>query len=255
MKTRKELKEEARRTLAGNWLTAIKVSIVPIIFQVLAGILATIVIAALVMLARHLYASGGFSSASDSFSAHDSNFASHGGSGIENLVTTYLLLGVNFTFIDWLRTKKVPERPFRDAFQTISGRYFLPVLVLYILQAVLTFLWTLLLVIPGIIKTFSYSQTYYIYKDVKAAGGTDDRNYFDYITMSRQLMDGHKMEIFILKLSFLGWDIIGWITMGIGFIWITPYKQMTYMNYYRYLVGDKYKNWGSQDADQPINID
>ena len=147
MKTRKELKKEARRTLAGNWLTAIKVSIVPIIFQVIAGILVAIVLGALVVLAHH-YASGAFGSASDTFSAQDNNFASRGGSGIENLVTTYLLLGVNFTFIDWLRTKKVPERPFRDAFQTISGRYFLPVLFLYILQAELTFLWTLLLVIP-----------------------------------------------------------------------------------------------------------
>lgn len=49
-------------------------------------------------------------------------------------------------------------------------------------------------------------------------------------------MDGHKLDLFILRLSFIGWDILGWLTCGIGFIWITPYKQMTYMNFYTSLV-------------------
>ncbi|KRM37675.1 DUF975 family protein [Limosilactobacillus pontis] len=47
----------------------------------------------------------------------------------------------------------------------------------------------------------------------------------------------------MLRLSFLGWDILGVLTAGIGFIWITPYKQMTYMNYYVSLVGDRYHEW------------
>ncbi len=58
-------------------------------------------------------------------------------------------------------------------------------------------------------------------------------------------MDGHKWELFVLRLSFLGWDILGVLTAGIGFIWITPYKQMTYMNYYVSLVGDRYHKWAN----------
>lgn len=242
MKTRKQLKAEARELLAGNWLTAIKLNIVPVIFQVITGIIVAGVLAGLTYYFTKIGAElpGEFSA-----EAGTNGHASSGQSFIGNLITTYLLLSVDFALIDWVRTKTPTAEPFKKAFQTISGKYILPVFVLYVIQRVLLFLWTLLLVVPGIIKMFSYSQTYYIYKDVKEQGGDTDHSYFDYVTMSRQLMDGHKWELFVLRLSFLGWDILGVLTAGIGFIWITPYKQMTYMNYYVSLVGDRYHKWAN----------
>lgn len=245
MKTRKQLKAEARDLLAGNWLTAIELNIVPVVFQVITGIIITGVVAGLTyyFVRSNTVLPGEFTAEAG---VGNRGSASSGQSFIGDLITTYLLLSVDFALIDWVRTKAPTRLPFRAAFQTISGKYLLPVLVLYVIQRVLVFLWSLLLVIPGIIKSFAYSQTFYIYKDVKEQGGDTDRSYLDYVTMSRRLMDGHKWELFVLRLSFLGWDILGVLTAGIGFIWITPYKQMTYMNYYVSLVGDRYHDWGQQ---------
>lgn len=241
MKTRKQLKAEARELLAGNWLTAIKLNIVQVVCQVITWLVITGMVAGLTYYFTRvsLVVPGDFST-----DAGSNNGTNSGQSFIGDLITTYFLLSVDFALIDWVRTKVPTQTPFKDAFQTISGKYILPVFVLYVIQRVLVFLWSLLLVIPGIIKAFAYSQTFYIYKDVKEQGGDTDRSYLDYVTMSRQLMDGHKWELFVLRLSFLGWDILGVLTAGIGFIWITPYKQMTYMNYYVSLVGDRYHEWG-----------
>lgn len=52
-------------------------------------------------------------------------------------------------------------------------------------------------------------------------------------------MDGHKMEFFVLQLSFIGWDLLGMLTLGIGYLWISPYKQMTFVNYYRHLTSEQ----------------
>ena len=248
MKTRTQLKAEARSLLAGNWLTAIKLNIVQVVCQVITGVVITGVIAGLTYYLTKVSPTlpGDFTTSAGSNGSASGN---SGQSFIGDLITTYLLLSVDFALIDWIRTKVPTRSPFKAAFQTISGKYILPVFALYVIQRVLVFLWSLLLIIPGIIKTFSYSQTFYIYKDVKEQGGDTERSYFDYVTMSRQLMNGHKWELFVLRLSFLGWDILGVLTAGIGFIWITPYKQMTYMNYYVSLVGDHYHEWGNRPAD------
>ncbi|MEE6659261.1 DUF975 family protein [Limosilactobacillus pontis] len=241
MKTRNQLKAEARELLAGNWLTAIKLNIVPVVCQVITWLIITGMVAGLTYYFTRVSPVVPRDFSND---AGSNNGTNSGQSFIGDLITTYFLLSVDFALIDWVRTKVPTQTPFKDAFQTISGKYILPVFVLYVIQRVLVFLWSLLLVIPGIIKAFAYSQTFYIYKDVKEQGGDTDRSYFDYVTMSRQLMDGNKWELFVLRLSFLGWDILGVLTAGIGFIWITPYKQMTYMNYYVSLVGDRYHEWG-----------
>ena len=102
---------------------------------------------------------------------------------------------------------------------------------------IFTALWTILFIIPGIIKGYSYAMTPYILKDKFAAGQTDI-GATEAITESRHLMDGHKMDLFVLDLSFIGWGLLGIITCGIGFIWITPYYRQTKTNFYRSLVAN-----------------
>lgn len=228
MQSRRELKNGAKKLLAGNWGTAIKLNIVPVIFQVLTGL----AISGLVMGISY-YFTHYVGTSNDFFSYGNSSVSvSDGRSFIGELLTTYLLVSVDFALIDWVRERVATTMPFKKAFQAFTGQYLVPVFVLFVVQWVLLFLWSLLLIIPGIIKSFSYAQTYYIFKDVQARGNADQVGYVDYVTLSRQLMDGHKWEFFLLKLSFLGWDLVGWLTCGIAFIWITPYKHMTYMNYY-----------------------
>ena len=92
-------------------------------------------------------------------------------------------------------------------------------------------LWSLLFVIPGIVKIYSYAMTPYIMTEHPKMTANEA------ITASRQLMDGHKGELFLLRLSFIGWMILNIFTLGIGSLWLTPYIQATEAAYYRYLTG------------------
>ncbi|MGG2134656.1 DUF975 family protein [Bacillus sp. S2(2024)] len=102
------------------------------------------------------------------------------------------------------------------------------------LMAVYTLLWSLLLIVPGIIKAFSYSITYYILMDHPEYTASEA------IKKSREMMKGHKLDLFILSLSFIGWFILGTFTFGIAYLWIYPYYTTTVSHFYLKLV-DKNK--------------
>lgn len=95
------------------------------------------------------------------------------------------------------------------------------------LTGLFTFLWSLLLIVPGIIKAYSYSMATYILAENKGKPA------LECIRESQELTNGHKMELFVLGLSFIGWVILGNITLGIGYIWILPYIQATFANAYK----------------------
>ena len=80
------------------------------------------------------------------------------------------------------------------------------------------FLWTLLLIIPGIVKAYEYRMVPYILAE------QPDINYSDAFSISKQMMDGQKMDTFILDLSFIGWTLLETITCGLtGIFWSQPY--------------------------------
>lgn len=93
------------------------------------------------------------------------------------------------------------------------GRIF----VTKLLQMVYTFLWSLLLVIPGIIKGYSYAMTDFILKEDPEMKNNAA------IEKSMAMMEGNKMKLFLLDLSFIGWAILSIITFGIGFFFLQPY--------------------------------
>lgn len=86
-----------------------------------------------------------------------------------------------------------------------------------LLSSVYQFLWMLLLIVPGIIKGYSYALTPYLLKD------RPELKFNAAIEESMRLMSGNKMRLFLLDLSFIGWFLLGIITFGIAFLWITPY--------------------------------
>ncbi len=104
-------------------------------------------------------------------------------------------------------------------------------LLAHLLISLFTFLWSLLFVIPGIIAAYSYSQTFFIMLDNPSISPLEA------ISASKQLMRGHKMEYFILELSFLGWAYLAVFTFGLLGIWLNPYMQVTMANYYNALIG------------------
>ena len=92
-------------------------------------------------------------------------------------------------------------------------------------------LWTLLFVIPGIIKSFSYAMTPFILADHPEMTANEA------ITASRKLMDGHKWELFVLSLTFIGWQLLCALTLGIGLLWLVPYQNAALAAFYREISG------------------
>ena len=88
------------------------------------------------------------------------------------------------------------------------------------------FLWSLLLVIPGIIKVFSYAAAPFILAD------NPELTAREALSESKRIMDGHKFDLFVLQLSFFWWYILSAITFGIAYIYVVPYFQATMANFY-----------------------
>ncbi len=98
------------------------------------------------------------------------------------------------------------------------------------LMDLFTVLWTLLFVIPGIVKSYQYKMIPYILADNP---DIDWREAFD---LSKKMTDGHKMDLFVLDLSFIGWHILSGITCGIvGIFYVTPYYEQTMAEAYEIL--------------------
>lgn len=98
-----------------------------------------------------------------------------------------------------------------------------------VLPAIYTSFWTVLFVIPGIVKNLSYAMTPYILIDYPQYSVNEA------ITVSRQMMNGHKWRLFRLRLSFIGWAVLSVGTIfigGIGFFWLIPYMQVTTAQFY-----------------------
>lgn len=95
------------------------------------------------------------------------------------------------------------------------------------LMGIYVFLWTLLLVVPGIIKSIAYALTPFILKDYPELSVNQA------LKMSEKMMKGHKMRLFLLDLSFIGWAFLGILTLGIGYIWLIPYMYTTAAAFYQ----------------------
>ena len=116
---------------------------------------------------------------------------------------------------------KEPHRNMRHlslAFR--QGNYF-PVVKTMLLKDIYLFLWSLLFIIPGIIKSYSYRMVPYILTENPQMGANEA------ITLSRKMMDGHKWRAFVLDLSFIGWYLLGLLAFGIGVLFVNPYKYST----------------------------
>lgn len=127
----------------------------------------------------------------------------------------------------YLKISRNEPVTYKELFNKTS--MFLPYLVITFLTGLFTVLWGLLFIIPGIIAALSYSLVYYIKLD------NPELSAMDAIAKSKQMMRGHKGEFCLLCLSFLGWIILGVFTLGILYLWLEPYMQVTYANFYNSL--------------------
>ena len=95
-----------------------------------------------------------------------------------------------------------------------------------LLVGLYTFLWSLLFIVPGIIKSYSYSMSLYVLADNKGKSAREC------IAESKAMMEGHKMELFVLDLSFIGWYLLCSLTCGLAFLYVAPLLNTAHANFY-----------------------
>lgn len=123
-------------------------------------------------------------------------------------------------------------------------KYFGKALGLRIVTSVFIFLWSLLLVVPGIIAAYRYSMATYLMAEHPEMG------IMEAIEASKQMMDGNKWSLFCLEISFIGWAILSALTFGIGQLFLNPYIQMATAHFYLNL-----SRGGSNNAGMNNNMD
>lgn len=98
-----------------------------------------------------------------------------------------------------------------------------------LMTALFTALWTMLFIIPGFVKMYAYSMAMYIKVD------HPDYDWKQCIDESQRMMQGHKWELFVLDLSFIGWLFVGACCLGIGTFWVNAYMAAAHSQFYENL--------------------
>ena len=124
-------------------------------------------------------------------------------------------------------------------------------MILGLLQTLFVFLWTLLFIIPGIVKTYAYAMAFYLKRDCTKMGVTKEAK--TYLDESSTMMEGHKMQLFLLDLSFFGWYFLGVLCFGVGTLFVVPYHEMARANFYKELCAENtpvIENTESENSDE-----
>jgi uncharacterized membrane protein len=137
------------------------------------------------------------------------------------LVTPILGFGIAIAFLKSFRGESLEVGNMFVGFNNYSK-----VLGTMLLTWLFTYLWTLLFIVPGIIKAYSYAMTPYILHDDPTVGANEA------IERSMVMMNGHKAKLFWLDLSFIGWGLLCILTLGIGLLWLLPYMQSARAAFY-----------------------
>ena len=190
IKTNSELKRSTREQLKGNWGTAI---LLCLIFSIICGSPGLIF----------------------------TNGNQYIGQILGILIAGPLSLGINTCFLKLVRHEPFMFENLFDGFKNFSSSFIAQLLIV-----LFVFLWSLLLLIPGIIASYSYSMVFYILSDNPEIGAMGALN------KSKEMMVGFKWKLFCLHLSFIGWALLGILTIGIGYLWLTPYIYGATANFY-----------------------
>ena len=138
------------------------------------------------------------------------------------LISGPLMVGLAGYFLAQSRDQNAPkiEKMF-SGFSDFGSNF-----ILGFMMELFIFLWTLLFIIPGIVKAYAYSMAPYIKND------HPEYSWKECMDESQRIMDGHKGQLFLLHLSFIGWLLLGVLCCGIGTLWVSPYMEAANTNFY-----------------------
>lgn len=149
------------------------------------------------------------------------SFAYSIGSIIFLLVAGPMALGVSIFSLNLARNVEARFEQIFDGFKNFKTSF-----IAYLLTVLFILLWTLLLIIPGIIAALSYSMTFFIIAD------NESIEPMEAIDKSKKMMYGYKLQLFYLCLRFFGLALLCILTLGIGFLWLIPYMYVTTAKFY-----------------------
>jgi len=118
------------------------------------------------------------------------------------------------------------DRRFSYLFSSFKGDRYLPTVKTMFVVNLYIFLWSLLLIVPGIIKSYQYRMAPYIISETPTISPGDA------MALSRKMSDGKKKDMLVLDLSFFGWYLLGTLACGIGTFFIHPYYEATWAQFY-----------------------
>ena len=210
-----EIKYDARQSLKGEWGKVVGLTFLYLVLS--AGI----------NLSIEIYASGGFINwLNQEYTPPLASILT----AIISVILIPLSIAIVWFYLDLVREKNAEISQVFTIYTDVN--VMLKVIGASIMVGIFTFLWSLLLIIPGIIKGLAYSQTFMLLKD------HPEYSIFEAITESRRRMHGYKWKYFLLNLSFIGWGILCLISLGIGFLWLTPYVYASNATFYQNLIAD-----------------
>ena len=150
---------------------------------------------------------------------------------LASIVILYpLQVGFAMAWLKLARTGNGPE--LKPLFGGFTRRYHKSAMGTLLLQNIYIVLWTLLLIVPGIIKSIEYAMTPFIVADEPELGCNEA------IEKSMAMMRGHRWQLFKMYLGMIGWMILGVFTCYIAWLWIVPYYQMVFAKFYLELKGE-----------------
>lgn len=141
------------------------------------------------------------------------------------IVAGPLAVGACRCMLSLSRGEKVDVAQVFDGFRTVKDAA-----LLHFMRNLLVFLWSLLLVVPGIIAGYSYSMVFFIMADNPGI------TYGEALEKSKKSMYGNRMKLFMLQLSFFGWMLLVMVTFGLAAFYVTPYFNMTLCVFYNQLI-------------------
>ncbi|MDE5549458.1 MAG: DUF975 family protein [Clostridia bacterium] len=160
------------------------------------------------------------------------------------LLSGPLELGMNKVSLNVVRGEKVEVATVFDGFKDFSRA-----IVLQITNEIFIALWSLLFVIPGIIKTYSYSMSYFILLDNPEMSANDARK------KSMEMMKGNKWRLFCLQFSYIGWILLSALTLGILELWVMPSMRTATAFFYQSLLPEvEVENDGVDTSDLDSDI-
>lgn len=143
--------------------------------------------------------------------------------GYGSMLASLLILPFSYALeVAFLRQFRAEEMQIEWLFEHFNRRVWVTMIYRYIL----VILWSLLLIIPGIIKSYSYAMVPYLVLDDPELTGREALN------RSEAMMKGHRMDMFLLDLSFLGWVLLGILAFGVGVFFVSPYIESAHAAFY-----------------------